>query len=826
MNFFHFSILSATITVFALGLLVFFTNSGRRANRRYLLFSVIIALWLFCQWMVLNAQEAEDAEFWIRQASRVCILVPTAFFLLRLSLLDESEGFWHSVRRSGIFILVNLLAALLCGTDLFIREVVLTRDTELNVVFAEPRYGPLFHLFSLMYIALVAVLIRHFIRDIRSTKSIRQVELKFVCLGAIVGISTGITLGIIIPAISGSSKTAPLAPYGVILLNVIIAYGIATHRIMDVSHLLQRALGYIVLSAYLAVIFLFSWWVADLLFTGWFAMPDIVACCVAAVVTAIFAPPLKDRVHRMTGKLFDDAGNIDTAELMRRASDLLRTVSTLPSLLNQASGLVLRTMDAERGMFLFRQPDGFYRPPPELKEENPLELAEDSPVVRVLSQQRRPLVPEIEGRLRTTEQRAAACAELQALGMAIGIGIYSKGYLRGMLLLGPRRSERIYGSPEQNALQSLCNQFAVAVENAQLYTEVQNSKIYNDFLVEHLVTGVAATDSRGRVSIFNREAERITGVPSSALLGSPCSELPEPLNEFMEETLATGKGRRDCDTLIRSTADEEYHLRLGAAVITGRGEARLGGLLVFHDVSAVHRLQQQVRRSDRLASAGTLAAGMAHEIKNPLVTIKTFTQLLPERYEDPDFRRNFSELVGHEVGRIDNTVNQLLRFARPQPPHLVPVHLQEILQRVQSLVAENMKQKGIESRTRWEASNDLIRGDASLLIQAFLNFCLNAIEAMEKGGVLSMETRNERRDGRPAVRVEIADTGCGIPREDVPRIFDPFFTGKDEGTGLGLPVAHGIIKDHQGEVEVRSAQGEGTSFFISFETVNEGDPDS
>jgi signal transduction histidine kinase len=248
--------------------------------------------------------------------------------------------------------------------------------------------------------------------------------------------------------------------------------------------------------------------------------------------------------------------------------------------------------------------------------------------------------------------------------------------------------------------------------------------------------------------------------------------------------------------------------------------------MVVTDITAVKRLELQIRRSDRLASLGTLSAGMAHEIKNPLVSIKTFAQLLPERYHESDFRETFSSLIVHEIDRIDSLVNQLLRFARPAKPLLRPMHVHEVLEKTLQLVQHRLYQKEIKLNRTLEASLDTIRADSDQMEQVFLNFFLNAMDAMKRGGELTVETEIRTGDSlvthllpeaekrREALCISIRDTGVGIKKEDIAQVFDPFFTTKDFGTGLGLSVVHGIIEEHGGQIEVESEVAKGTAFRI------------
>jgi len=221
-----------------------------------------------------------------------------------------------------------------------------------------------------------------------------------------------------------------------------------------------------------------------------------------------------------------------------------------------------------------------------------------------------------------------------------------------------------------------------------------------------------------------------------------------------------------------------------------------------------------------------LSAGMAHEIKNPLVSIKTFAQLLPERYSESDFRETFSNLIVHEINRIDSLVNQLLRFARPAKPFLRPMHVHEVLDKTLLLIQHRLYQKEIKLTRSWDADVDTTRADADQLEQVFLNFFLNAMDAMKRGGELTVATKIRSGDvfvsqlsapddeATEALCISIRDTGDGIRAEDIPHVFDPFFTTKDYGTGLGLSVVHGIIEEHGGQIEVESELSKGTAFTI------------
>jgi PAS domain S-box-containing protein len=393
---------------------------------------------------------------------------------------------------------------------------------------------------------------------------------------------------------------------------------------------------------------------------------------------------------------------------------------------------------------------------------------------------------------------------------------------------------RIYDKNEQDALQILCNQFAVALENAQMYTEMQDSKIQNEIMLDQLVSGVIVANPERKITLINHEAERITGLTKRQTLGQGMDFLPETVTEALDATLATRDGIQNTDAILFVQEEEKsVHVRMGSAYLMGYDDKPMGALLVFTDMTEVKSLEEQVRRADQLSSVGTLAAGMAHEIKNPLVTIKTFTQLLPERHADEDFRKDFSSLVADEVLRIDGIVNQLLSFSKPSHPHLVPMKLHQTVEQTLKLIQEQMSQKDIVLKNNLHAKQDLISGDADLLTQALVNLNLNAVDAIGSEGTITVTTSNctyafalgtnpENSVKKPCVRLQINDTGAGIEKSQLQKIFDPFFTSKSEGTGMGLSVAHGIIQEHHGVIDVESTPGKGTSFYVYIPILKEG----
>jgi two-component system NtrC family sensor kinase len=228
--------------------------------------------------------------------------------------------------------------------------------------------------------------------------------------------------------------------------------------------------------------------------------------------------------------------------------------------------------------------------------------------------------------------------------------------------------------------------------------------------------------------------------------------------------------------------------------------------------------QDTLRRADRLSSLGLLTAGLAHEIRNPLVAIRTFTQLLPERYEDAEFREGFQGLALKEVDRICGLINDLLSFARPSKPNVVPENVNDVVDNIARILETQAKEKNVIISRDFGDNLPKVWIDREQMKQVFMNLILNAIQAMKEGGSINIATRSVSRNGtQPSgdfVQIEVRDTGVGIPEENLQHIFDPFFTSKDEGSGLGLAVSHQIVQEHGGFVTVESHVGKGTAFFV------------
>src|SRR6476646_6894280 len=816
-------IIIALVGQIGLAFAVFQANPKRRSNQCFLLLSMAICVWLMYRYFGLSTRVPAVAELCIRESCATGAIILVLLNLLRLTIRNRQSRWHHLLRDSLPWFAVGLAVVVLCQTSFFIKGVRLNVDNITGLSAPDPIPAAGFLIFNVYFLAAVATLIFQITRDLRMLAGSQRSEMAFIMIGAVVMLVSSVPLQLFLKLFVDTSKLLWLGPFRIILFSLIIAYGISTRKIMDVGLFLRRTMSYAVLTAYLLALYGAVWWLVVLVTTALFYSTDHTFAHIAAALAVTFAmAPARGFSQSLADRLFVGGRRIDFRTTVSKAAAILESVTTLPDLLRRFATTIGQAVGTDSVTIYLAQRKVFRKSYPSSSSPRPVEgLTEDSPLVQWLTNHHEPVILEELLRVRGTATTFAIRNELERAGVAAAVGILSREHLVGIMLLGPRLSGRIYGSTEQTALQVLCGQLAVAIDNAELFTEVQNARIYNEILVQNLTTGVVAADADGHITVFNQEAAQIAGLNTNGVERT-VNDLPAPLREVIQTTLTSGERQEDREVELAGGT----FARASSAIFRGQGGALLGALMVVTDITALKRLELQIRRSDRLASLGTLSAGMAHEIKNPLVSIKTFAQLLPERYQDSDFRDTFSNLIGHEIDRIDSLVNQLLRFARPAKPVLAPMHVHDVLEKSLQLVGHRLYQKEIKLTRSWEADVDTIRADADQLEQVFLNFFLNAMDAMKRGGELHVTTEihaatewvtaisGTNGDSHEILRVSIRDDGEGIRKEDLAHVFDPFFTTKDYGTGLGLSVVHGIIQEHGGQIEVESELKKGTAFHI------------
>src|SRR5437899_582445 len=654
------AILIALLTQLGLGLAVFLANRHRKSNQAFLLLSLAAAAWLASLYYILTATSLPAAQIGIREASSAGILIIAMLNLLRLS-IGRGNSDWRSILgQSRVWLIVTAAIIVLCQTKFFLQGVRILRvGSQPTPV---PIYGPGVYIYVSYFVGAIALLGVTTWRDLRRTTGGERTEIAFILIGGIAAVVVSLPLSLLLGGFFRPSQLSWFAPFRVVFFSIVVAYGIATRKMMEVGVLLRRFISYALLATYLLALYALVWWLVATALRSSVPNAHTVAHVAAAVVIAFAMAPARGISQRLAERLFIGSHQLDFRATVSKAAKILTSVTTLRDLLDRFANTVAEAVGTERVFILLPDKQGFSQryPMVEPGARYCLELSRDQATITELESNREPIVMDELHRVRPTPQLQRVMRQLDSLQIALAMGIFARDHLAGVLLLGARKSGRIYGATEQGALQVLCGQLAVAIENAELFTEVQNAKIYNETLLENLTSGVIAAGTDERVTVFNNEAGQITGLNTQEIVD--LAALPLELAEPLITTLRTGESQENREIALR-VGTGDVIIRASTSIFHGQDRQVLGALMVLTNITAIKRLELQIRRSDRLASLGTLSAGMAHEIKNPLVSLKTFAQLLPERYQDSDFRDTFSNLIGHEIDRIDSLVNQLLRFA-------------------------------------------------------------------------------------------------------------------------------------------------------------------
>ncbi|MDF7806532.1 ATP-binding protein [Pontiellaceae bacterium B12219] len=829
-------ILFALTANIGLGITVYFTNRHRKANQAFLISSTFMFLWLCANLLILHSTTESEAITNINIASALSACLPTSFQLLRLAITFPSDSFHKLVYKNRKQIAFNAIAIAVCFIPGFTDSVDFS-ESQTSINLAKPDYGAPFIIFLFYMLGSILILALNVYYDRKRLTGSKRLELDFLIFASLSGLIVGIFLGTIFGLITQSANSVPIAnAASVLTVSGIVAYGISVHKILTVSFLLRKIFAYTLLIFILSTIYYITLSSATYLCRLMAIPSELPPHLLTTLVVAFAMLPVRQRMFKATEILFGTSGVFDIKATVRKADEIFQSVTTIDALMSQFSALLEETLNAENVTILTADSSKFSESYSSGTSTKSLKYSHTDPLVQILEKTHEPTSIDSLVRMRQTQFNKDIIDQLQKDNVTIATGIFTKSKIRGIVLFGARKKGKIYDKTEQDALQILCNQFSVALENAELYTKMQDSKIQNEIMLDQMVSGIVVANPEREVTLFNHEAQRITGLKESTAVGQSIEVLPREIHLALTVTLENQQGIKNIDATLLPDEDSETspkHIRMGSAFLYGHDGKPMGALLVFTDITEFKSLEEQVRRTDQLSSVGTLAAGMAHEIKNPLVTIKTFTQLLPKRYADDDFRNDFASLVAHEVDRIDGIVNELLSFSKPAQPHLIPMNVQETIDQALKLIHEQLAQKNIQLQNKCRAEHTEIFGDAKLLSQALINLNLNAIESIAESGTITVGTLNcthrfangdspEKAITRKCIRIQISDTGKGIERENLQKIFDPFYTNKSEGTGMGLSVAHGIITEHHGVIEVESQPGRGTSFYLYIPLLEHG----
>jgi len=544
-----------------------------------------------------------------------------------------------------------------------------------------------------------------------------------------------------------------------------------------------------------------------------FGPDELILLLAATVVVTLVVPPTRDIARRLLDRyVYRTRANYQRT--VREASKMLTRVLDLKRLLPFISKTVVEATGVEGVVIYLQDEDGFRRAMAQRRNEaSDFQAPETAPasVIAALARVQEPLVADEVARQIVTDADRMLSDDLVATNWALLLPVISDDGLIAFIAVGSKLSGDPFYSQDLDLLMTLANQAGIAIKNARLYAQVVLANEYIENIVATIESGVVAISSAGRIAMFNRAAERLTGLAADEIKGQTAARLAPCLSEPLLASAADGVARTLPEIELPG-ADRARPVMCTTSALRDPDGTVLGAVAVFSDLTPLKELEVERRRAERLAYFEVLASGIAHEIKNPLVAIKTFTQLLPRRSSEPQFVGEFGRIVGREIHRMERVVDRLRTLAHPgrRPEHAVDVRapLAEALEFMQATFDE----KSVTIGASLGDTPYRVLGDHQNLEQLFLNLLMNAHEATAPGGALSVGVT---RDGEH-VTVTVADTGPGIAPELLEKIFEPFFTTKQRGSGLGLAISAGVAQAHGARLRAANRPGGGAIFFVEF----------
>jgi PAS domain S-box-containing protein len=595
------------------------------------------------------------------------------------------------------------------------------------------------------------------------------------------------------------------------LIPLSLAYAVVKHRLMDVELIVRRALGYVLAVAVLVAAALLIAGLTDVI---WEEPHNAVIALLSALVGVLLFTPVKSRVQEALERLFYRERYSSRKALVRLSEDLNADLD-----LERTSERLLEGVGAALGlreMALFLPaPDGGFLPfrARGVPRTDEARLIGEGLLERLMS-----------GQAVDVESSPDDHPTLARLGLGWLFPCRVKGEVIGVLGVGRKDGLDPLNSEEVDTLKTLAAQAATAIMNGRLYRslrskaeELSELKEYSENILESLDSGIIVVDLDGRVTSWNRAMETLYARRREEALGRALEEIfPDKFLEALRGSMVLG-GQGEIAHIYKlhlpASDGRSLMVNVSVAPFERKPAEHHGTILILDDVTTRVRLEEQLQHTEKMASVGLLAAGVAHEVNTPLAGISSYTQLLRGQIDDSDPRRSLLDKIEKQSFRAARIINNLLNFSRSGGAEFERMDVNKCLLDVFSLLEHQLT--GSRIRVRRELAEDLppIRGNENRLQQVFFNLILNARDAMPRGGWLTLVTYADD----DTVVAEVRDTGHGIRKEHVRRIYDPFFTTKGigRGTGLGLSVSYGIVQEHGGGIFVDSTPGQGTRFQVA-----------
>lgn len=794
-------IVIAAIANLGLGLFVYLKNAPKAINRHFAFFSFAVAAWTLSNGLVSSYAASESGYVWARFAFASASLIPITF-LWFADVFPTSQPYL-SRRILTSFSIVAAVSFVVSFTPLIVRNTS-SRGGALQVL-----HGPLHLPFAIYLICCFGTSLFILVRKLRSLTGLEKLQVRYLFAAVLIAAFGATVTNLLIPLVLDTSRFSPYGPLFGMLMIAIIAHAIIRHRLLDIRLAIRNGVVYV--GAIVVTASTFFALVEALHHATGFQRTTIplLEALVLAITVAVFFGPLKDRLQAALNR-YVYRNTYDYQHIVRETTLRLSTMLDLQSLLAYLADIVAKTFKVELvQIYLSNDATRTFLAPeiPTPDQWKALHSARaipyDSALPSYLKTHKHTL---LRDEAMDTDQPALfdAASALAQIGGEVAFPLFQDEVLAGFIIIGAKRSGDPFYSRDIDLLSTLASQAAVAMKNAHLYSQVVVANEYVDNILSTMESGVIAVDATGHISLFNLAAHRLTNMRFTSFAGLSYNDLPAPLAGPLRNTLLDGASHSQLETVLHGHDGSDLPLVYSTTKLQDKDGTTHGALIVFSDLSRLKDLEREKQRAERLASFGSLASGVAHEIKNPLVAIRTFAELLPERFADIDFRDDFSKVVVREIDRIDNLVARLRGIASAPQHQTGSVDLRQPISDTLKLLRGQLEQSRTTVRHAVEDDAPFVTIDDAQLKQLFLNILQNALEAMGPGGEIGIRIARTHSSGAAWILVEVSDTGPGMAESVRAHVFDPFFTTKPTGSGLGLAICRSIVDAHRGTIRAEN----------------------
>lgn len=774
------ALLTSLATVLCgLAIFVWRAKPDSSINRYFAIYTITMTAWVLG---FAGLHGGQHLEIWGRFTFASASTMPAAF-LAFMKYYPNPSGWpptWLLRLAFGIGIAFGFLSLTtpLIVYDVNLTEAGLTRKTGLL-------YAGYASYFLIGWTSAFAL----FIAKWRGASGMSRAQLQYLGAGVVLPVAGGIATNLIFPLITGRSTSSWLGPYFSLLLVGIVGHAIIRHRLMDLRIVINRGLAYGVLALALFAV-LFSMRHA----VGW---PDgstqIQSDTLLFILVALIV--LTSPIQHIVNRLIDPylfRGKIEYASALRSATHRLSHLMQPRQLADELRHILSETVVPESFAMAARPLEAG---PFEDLSDGPSNLNELVAVAALLFETPSSSALMISPDSARSAQKVAH-ETLRDAGIEVVLTLGRRNQLLGVILLGPRRSGDAYFSRDLTFVESLVELASIALENALLYRQRIQILEYSNRLLESLNSAVVAVDVGGRLTSFNPISKLLLGL-SDRDKGATLNELPSEVAWALSFAITKAWSPRDVEVTIDHPTRGLVPVILSTASLHDHGNQIAGALVVITDLSTVKALERQQRRMEHLALMARFYAGLAHEIRSPLAAISNFISMLPDRFDDSEYRDTAARLLPMEVARIVGLADRLRLMAPSEDGKMSVVELSALLTDLVTLHAPTIQGDNIRISLTTPASVSVL-GDRGQLIQLFFNLLKNAAEAMPGGGAISIRCT----ESTETVSVEVVDEGTGFPSSLRANLFQPFFTTKPQGTGLGLSICREIADFHRASLDL------------------------